>query len=124
MTAPHDNAGFSLIEIMISIAIIAIGLFAVMSLGVIVIKGNSHSKRVTTATILAQDKIENYKKSDYDTVGSETGIYTSDIDYYWVANVQNDTPVSNTKTIILDVYWSPGTTTSIHNVELQTILAE
>jgi len=109
---------------MISIAIIAIGLFAVMSLGVIVIKGNSHSKRVTTATILAQDKIENYKKSDYDTVGSETGIYTSDIDYYWVANVQNDTPVSNTKTIILDVYWSPGTTTSIHNVELQTILAE
>ena len=116
----HDD-GVTLIETMLAIAIIAIGLFAVMSLATIVTKGNTHSKRVTTATTMAQDKMEYFKKVDYSNV---LGTSTVTTDYYLVAVVQNNTPSTNTKTITVNVYWNPATATSSHKVELQTILAE
>lgn len=115
------NDGVTLIENILAIAIIAIGLFSVMSVVTIVIKGNTHSKRVTTATTMAQDKMEYFKKVDYNNV---LGTSTVTTDYYLVAVVQNNTPVANTKTITVNVYWNPADATSSHKVELQTILAE
>ena len=116
----HDD-GVTLIETMLAIAIIAIGLFTVMSLAMIVTKGNTHSKRVTTATTMAQDKMEYFKKVDYSNV---LGTSTVTTDYYLVAVVQNNTPGASTKTITVNVYWNPAAATSSHKVELQTILAE
>ncbi len=110
-----------MIEVILAIAIIAIGLFAVMSLTTIVKKGNIHSKMVTTATTLAQEKIEYFKGIDYDNIKGTSTVHT---DYYLHAIVQNNTPGTNTKTITVSVYWNPGTTTSVHKVELKTILAK
>ena len=115
------NDGATLMETILAIAIIAIGLFSVMSVVTIVTKGNTHSKRVTTATTMAQDKMEYFKKVDYSNVSGTSTVTT---DYYLVAVVQNDTPVTNTKTITVNVYWDPATATSSHKVELQTILAK
>ena len=84
----HDD-GVTLIETILAIAIIAIGLFSVMSVVTIVTKGNTHSKRVTTATTMAQDKMEYFKKVDYSNV---LGTSTVTTDYYLVAVVQNNTP--------------------------------
>lgn len=117
----HSNRGFMLIEVILAIAIIAIGLFAVMSLATVVIKGNTQSKKVTTAITLAQDKMEYFKGIGYDNV---SGTYTVSTDYYLNALVQNNIPGTNTKTITVDVYWNPGTTTSKHKVTLKTILAK
>ncbi len=124
----HNNKGFTLIEIMISIAIIAIGIFAVMSLIITVMKGNTLSKRVTTATTIAQGKMEDFKSMDYDSVVDDPGTDTAtayDTVYYWEANVEDDTPATDTKTITVDVYWSSGGTNTTHNnVELKTIIAK
>ena len=123
MTDSCDNAGFSLIEIMISIAIIAIGLFAVMSVLIIVIKGNAHSSKSTAAMTLAQDKLEDFSNMDYDEI---TGTYTiyNNPEYYLEATVDNDTPIENTKTVAVSVYWNPGTSTSAHKVQLNTIFTQ
>jgi len=115
------NDGATLMETILAIAIIAIGLFSVMSVVTIVTKGNTYSKSVTTATTMAQDKMEYFKKVDYSNVSGTSTVTT---DYYLVAVVQNDTPVTNTKTITVNVYWDPATATSSHKVELQTILAK
>lgn len=117
----YNNKGFLMIEVILAIALIAIGLFAVMSLATAVIKGNEQSKKVTTATTLAQDKMEYFKGIDYDTI---SGTYTVSSDYYLNALVQNNIPGTNTKTVTVDVYWNPGTTTSKHKVTLQTIFAK
>jgi type IV pilus assembly protein PilV len=119
----RSNGGFTLIESMFSIAILAIGMFAVMSLLMSVIKGNILGKTVTTATTIAEDKMEDFKRMGYNNIADDSGTDTSyDIDYYWEATVENDIPAVNTKTITVDVYWSPGTTTSTHKVELNTII--
>ncbi|MEE9604900.1 MAG: prepilin-type N-terminal cleavage/methylation domain-containing protein [Candidatus Scalindua sp.] len=124
----HNNKGFTLIEIMVSIAIIAMGIFAVMSLVITVMKGNTLSKRVTTATTIAQGKMEDFKSMDYDSVVDDPGTDTAtayDTVYYWEANVEDDTPATDTKTITVDVYWSSGGTDTTHNnVELKTIIAK
>lgn len=119
----NNNRGFTLIESMFSIAILAIGMFAVMGLLMSVIKGNTLSKRVTTATTIAEDKMEDFKRMGYNNIVDNFGTDTSnEIDYYWEATVENDTPAVNTKTVTVEVYWNPGTTTSTHKVELNTII--
>lgn len=117
----HNDKGFLMIEVILAIALIAIGLFAVMSLTTIVIKGNTQSKKATTAITLAQDKMEYFKGISYDNI---SGTYTVSNDYYVEALVQNNIPGTNTKTVTVDVYWNPGTTTSNHKVTLQTIFAK
>jgi Tfp pilus assembly protein PilV len=117
----HNVKGFLMIEVILAIALIAIGMFAVMSLTTIVIKGNTQSKNVTTAITLAQDKMEYFKGISYDNI---SGTYTVSNDYYLEALVQNNIPGTNTKTVTVDVYWNPGTTTSNHKVTLQTIFAK
>ncbi len=122
----HRNSGFTLIEIMIAIAVIAIGIFGVMSLMITVMKGNTLSERVTAATTIAQDKMEDFKRMDYDSVVDGSGTNTDyDVDFYWEADVEDDTPATDTKTITVDVYWgSGGTNTTHNNVEIKSIIAQ
>ncbi len=53
--------GFTLIEILIAMAVAAIGLFALAHLQCTAIKGNSLSSRYTQATFLAQNILERLK---------------------------------------------------------------
>ncbi len=133
----NKNNGFTMIEVMLSIVIVMIGIFAVMSLVMITVKGNLQSKGVTIATTMAQGKLEeinntNHNAAGYnaivsdpldpgDAVGSETH---NTVTYYRTVNVQDDTPSLNTKTVTVDVFWGPlaGTSTTHNNVELQTVV--
>jgi type IV pilus assembly protein PilV len=61
MSDLRNNAGFALIEILIATVILTIGSLGVASLTVSIMSGNSLSNRTTTATILAQNQMENIK---------------------------------------------------------------
>jgi type IV pilus assembly protein PilV len=121
----HDMSGFTLIEILVATVIITIASSGIATLTVGVIQGNSFGKRLTTATVLAQDRIEQVKMMSYQNVGTLVGTenYGSIANYSGykrITSVSNDTPTSNMKTVTVVVYGNAEK----HLVNLSTILAE
>ena len=55
--------GFTLIEVMVSIVILAIGLLGLAPMMAISITGNAFANEATEATVLAQDRIEELKNT-------------------------------------------------------------
>ena len=123
----RDN-GFTLIEVLIAIVILSVGLLGMASLTVGVINGNKFSNDLTTATTLAQDKMEDVRRiriTGYSNVVAETkGVCPSpDDEYKREVLVTDDSPATGMKTVIVKVYWG-GASKEDHNVELKTILAQ
>lgn len=115
-----NSSGFTLIEILIAIFILAVGLLGVAGVATTVINGNAFSNKITTATTLAQDKMEEMNGVGYANItgGSDTqqSIYTRT----WT--VTPDSPAAGMKTIEVKIEFQwKGTT---HNVTLKTMLAE
>ena len=55
----RDNeAGFTLLEVMIAITILTVGLLAVAGMQTAAIRGNDNAYRVTESTTWAQDRLE------------------------------------------------------------------
>ncbi len=54
--------GFSLIEVLIALVILAVGMLALGGMQVVSIKGNSFSQKMTQATVLTQNKLEELRK--------------------------------------------------------------
>jgi len=53
--------GFTIIEVLISMGLLSVALLGGAALTVGIVKANAHSERVTTATMLAQQKMEELK---------------------------------------------------------------
>ena len=60
-----QKSGFTLIEVLVAISLLSIGLLGVANLTIGIIKGNSYSKNVTTATIVAQQQIDQAQRLGY-----------------------------------------------------------
>lgn len=127
---PHvtvsSEKGFTLLEVILAIAVLSFGLLAVASMQVSAIRGNAFASDVTEGTTVAADKLEkllqaglsNYNAPDLiDTDGDggaglahdtsatadheETqGLYR----IFW--NVAEDHILDRTKTVIVIVIWS------------------
>ena len=114
--------GFTLIEVLIAIVILSVGLLGMAALTVGVINGNRFSNDLTTATTLAQDKMEDVRRLGYSDVIAETKAACASpySEYERKVEVSADDPATGMKTITVTTYWdSDG-----HSVELKTILAQ
>ena len=123
----RNNNGFTLMEVLVAMVILSVGLLGMAALITGIINSNKLSNRISTATVLAQDKMEDIKRIGYsgmpasDTTTTENYnsitnylLYKRDI-FTEVAN-----PVAGMKKITVTVYCdSDG-----HWVVLKTILAE
>ena len=125
MVLVRDPDGFTLIEILIATVIITIISLCMANLTAGIIHGNSFGKQLTTATTLAQDRIEQIKRLGYTNAGTITGTetYGSMVNYSGykrVTVVSDNTPSPNMKAINVIVHWNADK----HSVNLGTILTE
>ena len=126
MLIQKKESGFTLIEVLIAIVLLAVGLLGVSTLVVGIMRGNTHSDMVTTATILAQDEMEDIRRAKY--AGTTSGNFPSNdygtiTDYPLfkrVVSIVTSSPAANMKTVTVTVYWdSDG-----KSVSLKTIMAK
>jgi len=122
-----DAKGFTLIEVMIAILLLAVGMMAMAILQVTAIRGGSFANQITQASIYGQDKIEELKNKSYtDTnlsAGSHSDTVTSGngVTFTRTWTVTNNSPYTNSKTITLTLSWT-GPQGQTHNVQFSTII--
>ena len=119
MVSIKNDKGFTLIEVLIAMAILSVGLLGTAALITGIIKGNQISNRLTIATTLAQDKMEEIKGDSYSNAVTETKAFLPSPDDQYEREVTvDDSSATDMKTVTVTVYWG-----SDKSVVLQTILS-
>ena len=65
LTTPHLQKGFTLIEILLVMAIFSIGILAIMTLHVTAINSNAKARRIMMGAIIMADQFEKLISADY-----------------------------------------------------------
>lgn len=97
--------GFTLIEILISLAILSFSLLALAGLMVITTKNNSFGNHLTEAVTFAQDKLEEIRATNWGNIvsGSDTKKGATEVIYNRIWKVSTN---GNLKTVTIDVDWN------------------
>lgn len=123
MTHFRHNDGFTLMEVLVAMVVLTLGLLGLSNFTIGVIKGNSYSKNVTTATVVAQQQIEQAQRIGYANANDLAGTATvsmGGVNFTRTTTVSNSTPAVNMKTLVVSVSWNPGN----YSVGLNTIISE
>ncbi len=126
----RKQSGFTLIEVMIALVILAVGLLALMTMQIVSIRANAFSSEMTYAAMLAQSRLEQIRNMTYDSIS--TGTVTDTVSasdttkgtaYDVETKVEDNTPATDMKTVTLTVKWkgSPaGSATGEQTVDFKT----
>jgi Tfp pilus assembly protein PilV len=106
-----------------ALMVFSVGMLGLSGLTTVIVRKNTLSQQITTATVLAQDKLEALHNTRYDSLTDEQDITTSNRNPYRRAvNVIDSTPAPGMKTVAVTVSW--GSEDAEHHVTLQTIIIE
>lgn len=140
-TKKPTNGGFSLLEVMIAMAILAVGLLAIAGMQIIAIRANAQSREVTEAITLAMKHLDYLKSLPYDDpalddteeTNNDNLTDTENVDhsdpnnpingkYNRIWNVADSTPNPNTKTVMVIVSWLSGPNQISKQVQFPTVI--
>ena len=116
----EDN-GFTLVEVMAGLIILAIGILGIAAMQITATKGSFFSSNVTQATFFAQDRLEYLKNLPYNDSNLNNGQYNegkiSTTIFSRKYDVSED--IGNSmKTITVNIQW---TDRGDHNISFSTI---
>lgn len=125
--AMHNRQGFTLVEVVIAMGLVFLALLALSGLATVSWKGAATGRHLTTATVLAQEKVEEFTLAGYNPILlSKVAIdepYESLPDfplYRRVSTINPSNPIVGLQTLTVTVSWADDS----HAVSLSTILAE
>jgi type IV pilus assembly protein PilV len=99
------QAGFSLLEVLITMFLVMLGLLVVLSSMVAMAKSNRYSQRMDIANTLARHEMERVRNMNFDAIVSETGAYG---EYDMHPDYRHETTVTatgNVKEVVVDVFF-------------------
>ena len=100
----NSNSGFTLVEVLLVMAILAIGIMAVMTMQVTATNSNSSAKRLTESTNFMASEFETLMLRDYDDATLIVGANPTRADHgYTVAHSVADGPIPNTKQVDISI---------------------
>ena len=117
------NAGFTLVESMLTLAIMSVSLLALAELQITALRGDALSRRITTAVSIAEQRIEQLKNTSYANIQAEaaTQVTASNLHFTRQVIVTNG-PLPNTKSVSVLVSWQDQSKT--HTLPIATIIGQ
>ena len=113
-----NKKGFTLIEVLAGLIILAIGILAIAVMQITSTKGSHFSSNVTQATVFAQDKLEELKNLSYaNLITGQDQVTVSGTTFSRQFNVVEDAG-NSMKTITVTVQW---TDQGNHSISFSTI---
>ena len=111
--------GFTLVEVLIAMFLLVTALLGTAAVTTTVIKGNSFSNRMTQATTLAQDKMEELKGMSYASMTSGNDTPSAGFQRTWT--VTPDSPAADMATIVVTVTfpWNGTRTVTLSTLRSQ-----
>lgn len=121
LRAGHDR-GFTLLEVMIALAIIGIALVTLLGLETRTIQLAERQQRVTQATLLAQEKMTEIEigEQSRSVLGESEELFESPFDLYRWSVTSEPTPLPAIEMVTVTVAW--GKAGSTEQVELTSFL--
>ncbi len=123
----RNEKGFTLLEILVAVTLLVVGLLGMAGLTAALVRGSDFSSRVTMASTLAQDKMEDLTKLGYGNTAVTDTTITEDYNtipnysyYKRVTSTDVDSPAAGMKTVTVTVFWAGD----LHSVAPQTILTQ
>ncbi len=123
----RNKKGFTLLEILVALTLLATALLGMAGLTAALMQGNTFSNRLTVAATLAQDRLEDLTKLGYGNTPVEYSEVTEEYNsipnfpfYRRVTTIEVDEPDKDMKTVTVAVFWAADA----HSVAPQTILTQ
>lgn len=116
----NDEGGFSLLETIIAMGVLAVGLLGMATLQMIAIRGNGSAMKRTEAVSYVEDQIEDYAAMPWNSIPVGTFTSTSN-GLTRTTQVENNVPLNDIKRVTVVVSW---TDTSTHSVTFRTLLTK
>jgi general secretion pathway protein I len=99
--------GFTLLEVMVALVVLAITLLVLLELRNRDIQQNAYSARLTTATLLAQERLTALELSGPLELGETSGTFPGYQEFAWKVRVAT-TSWEFVREVTLSVFWNPA----------------
>lgn len=106
---PSPTAGFTLLEVMIALAIVGTTLIAMLSLGNRTIATHDQLQRLTQATLLAQEKMTEVEQQATDSLALDLqdsqGVFAEPFAAFSWQTSYTATPIEQVRQVVVTVSW-------------------
>ena len=119
------SKGFSLIEVMIALVILAVALLALAGLMITTTKNTSFGGHMTEAATFAQDKLEQLRASPWVSIiaGADTQVGATGISYARSWTVAAN-PTGDQRWVTITMNWTDPTKKTNHSISLRSVVSQ
>jgi prepilin-type N-terminal cleavage/methylation domain-containing protein len=119
------SKGFSLIEVMIALVILAVALLALAGLMITTTKNTSFGGHMTEAATFAQDKLEQLRASPWTGIiaGADTQVGATGISYARSWTVAAN-PNGDQRWVTITINWTDPTKNTNHSISLRSVVSQ
>ncbi|MBI4639422.1 MAG: prepilin-type N-terminal cleavage/methylation domain-containing protein [Candidatus Tectomicrobia bacterium] len=125
--ASRDD-GFTLIEVMIALAIFSIGLLGFITFQITATRVNATAQRITNATLIAEKTLEEIRNKRYGDITTENfpgqgyGSVPGFPAFKKDVTITDNSPIRGLKTLVITVSWKDAGGKE-RNVEVRTLIS-
>jgi len=115
------ESGFTMLEVLVAMTILAIGLLGVAALQITAIQGSAYSMRLSQSNTIVSNELENLRLKPFGDIKTETKPPKGP---YQIETTVKEGPTAKIKEILLTITWTDNTGKKQQSAHYRTFISE